>query len=406
MGNAREYIKFRTLFYWKFITETKPFTISKIKEDIDFFAGPPFNDDLGFVYLTDDLISDVNADRILTSKKFKPASDYYQFFINEFGFLNSPITWLIIGVLLVGYHRMKLSRIKMTYSALAILFSGVLYLLTYYPILIAYESRYIYWSIISISIALALIITEYNNNISKLRTVTLNNSKKLNLKKYNAPDLFIAYNHVQSLIDLYASAILKLPKRKKHKVLVIGFEAKKLSAILSKNYSDNFSYIDLRDIASGGVKQKTVIYSALKKIKVPMDVIFIYNALELIEDDISYLSEINNKITTGGGLAIMAPAHQALYSSIDKLSNYHRRYGLMELKKILNSSGFSVIKSYYCNPIGAIGYMIYKLVDNGDGKLSTGFIAYYDKYIFRLSQRLQIFTKKLFGKNIVLLAVK
>jgi hypothetical protein len=236
--------------------------------------------------------------------------------------------------------------------------------------------------------------------------MTLNNSKKLSLNKYEPPDLFAAHNHVLSLIDLYESSRVKLPKRKKHKVLVIGFEAKKLSNILSKKYSDDISCIDLQNITQGSVRQKSDNYSDLKKIKTSMDTIYIYNALERIEDDISYLSEINKKISTGGVLIIMAPAHQALYSSMDKLSKHHRRYGLLELKKILTSSGFSVSKSYYCNPIGAMGSMLYKLVDNGEGQLSARFIAYYDKYLFRLSQRLQIFTKKLFGKNVVIVSVK
>jgi len=234
----------------------------------------------------------------------------------------------------------------------------------------------------------------------------LSNSKKVSLKKYKTQDIFNATNYVQSLVNLYGSAKLKLPRKKRLNSLIIGSEAEKLSKILSKKYSDSISFIGLHNLDSAGAKQKKTIISALKKIKKPLDIIFICNALELIEDDINYLLEVSTKIHSGGVLIIMAPAHQALYSSIDKLSNRHRRYGLLEMKKIVTNSGFRVAKSYYQDPLGALSYMIYKLIDNDKGQLSANLMSYYDKYIFRMSTRLQFFTKKLFGKNVVLVSVK
>ena len=73
----------------------------------------------------------------------------------------------------------------------------------------------------------------------------------------------------------------------------------------------------------------------------------IFDVLEHIENDVSFLQNIHNKLENNGLLFITVPAYQFLWSDIDRYSQHYRRYPLKSIKKTLNFSNFKIIYSTY-----------------------------------------------------------
>jgi hypothetical protein len=148
-----EYIKFRMAAYWRFLTQSDPFTFYKIKNDVAFFSGGAEIDDLGFMYLTSAVIDDIRPSALLESTRASYIRSYSNISLRDFGIIYRPYFWLIVGIMLFVYHRTRLSRLTKTYSGLAILSSGLIYLLTYLPSSNSYEFRFIYYTIVSICVS-------------------------------------------------------------------------------------------------------------------------------------------------------------------------------------------------------------------------------------------------------------
>ncbi len=81
---------------------------------------------------------------------------YVKFVAFNFGFLYRPYTWLIIGVATAYVAWRRRSTWKHAVAIVSLSLSGVLYILTYIPLSIGNDFRYIYWSCLAISIALVL----------------------------------------------------------------------------------------------------------------------------------------------------------------------------------------------------------------------------------------------------------
>ena len=57
------------------------------------------------------------------------------------------------------------------------------------------------------------------------------------------------------------------------------------------------------------------------------------HVLEHIEDDSKEIQEAVKKLNDNGILIIMVPAHQKMYSNLDKLVGHYRRYDIDFFKK-------------------------------------------------------------------------
>jgi SAM-dependent methyltransferase len=82
----------------------------------------------------------------------------------------------------------------------------------------------------------------------------------------------------------------------------------------------------------------------------------LFDVIEHIENDDAFLSQINLKLTGGGGVVITVPAYRFLWSKEDSDAGHFRRYTLSGLSKKFNKLGFDVIYSTYifmflCLPI-------------------------------------------------------
>lgn len=138
-----------------------------------------------------------------------------------------------------------------------------------------------------------------------------------------------------------------------------------------------------------------------------IDLIYSFNVLEHIEDDVASLKEMYHVLTHKGKLCLFVPAFPCLYSAMDKKVGHYRRYTKQELKSKVEKVGFKVKVCQYKEFMGFFGSVTYKLCGPKDGSINLKSLMFYDKIIMPLSIWLDKLTGgKLFGKNLWLVAEK
>ena len=88
------------------------------------------------------------------------------------------------------------------------------------------------------------------------------------------------------------------------------------------------------------------------------DTIVLLDVLEHIEDDIKTLNQLYDCLEPGGKLLLKVPAHQFLYSPMDKVIGHYRRYNHKTLLKTLRATHFSEPEIWYFNRIGIMGWWL------------------------------------------------
>jgi 2-polyprenyl-3-methyl-5-hydroxy-6-metoxy-1,4-benzoquinol methylase len=68
----------------------------------------------------------------------------------------------------------------------------------------------------------------------------------------------------------------------------------------------------------------------------------LFDVLEHIEDDVSFLKTLSGLLIQGGRLYLTVPAHQVLWSVVDEHAGHYRRYTVKSLSKVLSHAGFDV----------------------------------------------------------------
>lgn len=86
------------------------------------------------------------------------------------------------------------------------------------------------------------------------------------------------------------------------------------------------------------------------------DSIVCFNVLEHIKNDGKAMDNLSQLLKPKGKLALLVPAHQLLFGSIDKSIGHFRRYDKKRIIKIAESSNLKIIHSQRINFIGAIGW--------------------------------------------------
>lgn len=73
----------------------------------------------------------------------------------------------------------------------------------------------------------------------------------------------------------------------------------------------------------------------------------LFDVIEHIEDDFSFLQSIRSLMKKGGYLYATVPSYSFLWSSEDVIARHFRRYTLDDISKLIKSAGFEVIFSSY-----------------------------------------------------------
>ena len=73
----------------------------------------------------------------------------------------------------------------------------------------------------------------------------------------------------------------------------------------------------------------------------------LFDVIEHIEDDLSFLQSIKGLMKKGGLLYATVPSYSFLWSAEDVLAGHFRRYSIEEISNVLKSAGFEVQFSSY-----------------------------------------------------------
>ena len=88
---------------------------------------------------------------------------------------------------------------------------------------------------------------------------------------------------------------------------------------------DNKNILDLNQKFKN-FKNIKILNTTISKIKNEYDTILYLHVLEHIKDDQNEIEEATKRLKKGGHLLIMVPAHQKIYSNLDRAVGHYRRY--------------------------------------------------------------------------------
>ena len=152
-------------------------------------------------------------------------------------------------------------------------------------------------------------------------------------------------------------------------------------------------------------KNITVLESQIANVSQKFNTICHFNVLEHIKDDKEEIINCLNKINKEGYLVILVPAHNKLYSNLDKDVGHYRRYEKSFFEN-LNLSNGEIVELKYMDCMGYFLYYMNKLIYKNETYPSGFKIFIWDKIFTPLTVLLDFITGYKFGKNILCIIKK
>lgn len=183
---------------------------------------------------------------------------------------------------------------------------------------------------------------------------------------------------------------------------------KNLCGIDPNPASIEFIRRNLPDICLYDLYLKDYLYQEKKK----FDFVFLLDVLEHIEEDQTFLSEVNDLLYESGKVIISVPAYQWLWCDHDKMHNHYRRYSMERLNQLLDDCGYEVeFCSYYSTilfPLVILQKMISKIKKYEDHKsfLPSPFLNMILKTIYKQEIPLLKKISFPFGSSLICFASK
>ena len=144
----------------------------------------------------------------------------------------------------------------------------------------------------------------------------------------------------------------------------------------------------------------TVVEAEINKIEQRFNTICHFNVLEHIKEDKEEIINCLNKINKNGYLVILVPAHNKLYSNLDKDVGHYRRYDKSFFYN-LNIFNGKIVELKYMDCMGYILYYMNKLIYKNEVYPSNFKIFIWDKIFTPFTIIIDFFTGYKFGKNIL-----
>ena len=129
------------------------------------------------------------------------------------------------------------------------------------------------------------------------------------------------------------------------------------------------------------------------------DTILYMDVLEHIDDDAEEVELASAKLTAGGHLIVLAPAHQALYSPFDKAVGHYRRYDKKSLQSAI-SEGLELVRLRYLDSAGLIASAGNRFISKSSSPTPAE-ITLWDSWMVPVSRRLDPLLGYLLGKSLL-----
>lgn len=214
----------------------------------------------------------------------------------------------------------------------------------------------------------------------------------------NLDVLRLAKNYNQALVD----DILDDCDENCEQILDFGAGEGYLSALVEAKINKKVLNIEpaenLQKFYQGRMHQKSLDAVADNSV----DYIYSSNVLEHIEDDAAIVEDFYHKLKNGGKIFLYLPAFNVLYSSMDKKVGHYRRYTKDMLQNLFaDKTKWQIERLSYADFAGYFVTLLYKIVGNKQGDISSKSVCFYDKFIFPISRMLDKLTRgKVLGKNV------
>ena len=142
----------------------------------------------------------------------------------------------------------------------------------------------------------------------------------------------------------------------------------------------------------------------INKIDKKFDTIIYLHVLEHIKNDKKEILEAKKKLKKNGHLIFIVPAHQKIYSRLDKLVGHHKRYEINFFKKKFKS--LKLLDLRFLDSMGYILYYLNKIFFKKEKYPSKLKIFIWDKIFTPLSFIIDFITLYKFGKCILVIYKK
>lgn len=164
--------------------------------------------------------------------------------------------------------------------------------------------------------------------------------------------------------------------------------------IVEQSSFDSLYSIDISEPAIEFMKEKTlpanVTLECIDLIDVngSFDFIVCMNVMEHVEDDKAFFAKLLSMLKKGGVLFLLVPSHKFLYSNFDVAAGHFKRYTKAMMNGFALPDGVKLLKMFYFNFIGALGYWaVYKALKSGNINDTEGEIGLFDKYVVPFSRK-------------------
>ena len=179
----------------------------------------------------------------------------------------------------------------------------------------------------------------------------------------------------------------------------------------TRNYlNESIQSLTLQEYSKINFEKLTKKFEDFKNVKIindnPLeknnnfDTIIYFNVLEHIKEDKLEIENALNKLNNGGHLLILVPAHQRLYSKLDKAVGHYKRYNINFFKenKFENAK---IIKLHFLDFFGYTLYFLNKIFFKEETYPSKLKIFIWDKIFTPFTIAVDYLTGYKFGKNIL-----
>jgi 2-polyprenyl-3-methyl-5-hydroxy-6-metoxy-1,4-benzoquinol methylase len=135
------------------------------------------------------------------------------------------------------------------------------------------------------------------------------------------------------------------------------------------------------------------------------DTIVCLNVLEHLANDDVVLANMHRVIGRSGRVALLVPAYQSLYGSMDKVLGHCRRYTKEDLDVKLKAAGFAIKDLFYMNTVGVAGWFfnnrILKITEEPRNQF-----AFFDRFVVPWLWKVETYARPPFGLSLIAIAEK